>query len=252
MYRNLLSRVILTAISVAVARPAAAQLVNGDFETGDLTGWSSFLTPNGTIRAGFPIVTPFDTTGSGVSNAMKIRIGQIAFVPGTPAGGGIQQDFVLANPGDFTASMDVAAALEQNFGNTQPGKFELLIDGQVLDVADFNGQTILPGDVFRGSLSGQANGLAAGMHTLQVRITRASLDTREVYQYVDNVTLAAVGGCAMLGDINGDGRTDGADIAGYIRVKLGSPAPGDNLACADYGTGSVAGDTAAFVADLLN
>jgi hypothetical protein len=41
-------------------------------------------------------------------------------------------------------------------------------------------------------------------------------------------------------------------MPGYVRAKLGqAPAPGENPACADYGTGALAGDTALFVTDLL-
>jgi hypothetical protein len=56
--------------------------------------------------------------------------------------------------------------------------------------------------------------------------------------------------CTLLGDMNGDGSVDGGDIAGFVRVKLGSPGGGDIAACANYG-GSLEEDTAAFIADLL-
>ncbi len=58
--------------------------------------------------------------------------------------------------------------------------------------------------------------------------------------------------CAVAGDLNGDGFVQGDDVAGYVRAKLGqAPAPGENSACADYGTGTLAGDTALFITDLL-
>ncbi|MEE8169508.1 MAG: DNRLRE domain-containing protein, partial [Phycisphaerae bacterium] len=59
--------------------------------------------------------------------------------------------------------------------------------------------------------------------------------------------------CALLGDINEDGVIDGDDEPGFVRAKLGAaPAAGENQACADYGTGTIAGDIALFVAGLLN
>ncbi|GJQ25135.1 MAG: hypothetical protein HBSAPP02_01670 [Phycisphaerae bacterium] len=58
-------------------------------------------------------------------------------------------------------------------------------------------------------------------------------------------------GCSMLGDVNGSGGLDGGDIAGFVRVKTGTPIGGDNVACAEYCTGTLAGDIAAFVNDLL-
>jgi hypothetical protein len=58
--------------------------------------------------------------------------------------------------------------------------------------------------------------------------------------------------CALSGDLDGDGVVTGSDISGYLRAKLGQPAePGEHPACADYGTGTLEGDTALFVADLL-
>lgn len=60
-------------------------------------------------------------------------------------------------------------------------------------------------------------------------------------------------GCALTGDLNGDGLVDGGDIGGYVRAKLGqAPLPGENPDCADYGSGTIAGDNALFIADLLN
>jgi hypothetical protein len=57
--------------------------------------------------------------------------------------------------------------------------------------------------------------------------------------------------CSLLGDVDSSGSVDGNDIAGFIRVKLGNPDPGDIEMCADYGTGTLEGDVAVFIADLL-
>jgi len=57
-------------------------LLNGDFETGDLTGWTTFLTPNGSIGStnGVPDVVPFDVTGGGTpSDAAQFEVGELAF-----------------------------------------------------------------------------------------------------------------------------------------------------------------------------
>lgn len=58
--------------------------------------------------------------------------------------------------------------------------------------------------------------------------------------------------CAVLGDVNNSTLLEGGDIAGFVRVKLGVPDPGDVVPCADYGNGDVALDTAEFVDDLLD
>ena len=58
--------------------------------------------------------------------------------------------------------------------------------------------------------------------------------------------------CLLTGDVNVDGVVNGLDIEGFVRAKLGlPPLPGENEICADYGTGTLDGDIAAFVADLI-
>lgn len=59
-------------------------------------------------------------------------------------------------------------------------------------------------------------------------------------------------GCTTPGDVDGSGILDGNDIAGFVRVSLGSPIGGDNAACAEYCTGSLSSNVDAFVTDLLN
>jgi hypothetical protein len=58
-------------------------------------------------------------------------------------------------------------------------------------------------------------------------------------------------GCALLGDMNGNMEVEGGDIAGFCHAKLGVPQGGEFPDCADYGTGTLDGDTALFVTDLL-
>lgn len=58
--------------------------------------------------------------------------------------------------------------------------------------------------------------------------------------------------CSLSGDVNQDGVVNGLDVSGFVRAKLGSPPEGiENQACANYNTGSLAGDVAEFANDLL-
>lgn len=65
-------------------------------------------------------------------------------------------------------------------------------------------------------------------------------------------TAAVDASCAVAGDANGDNAANGHDVPAFIRAKMGVPEPGDSPACSEYCTGSIAGDVAAFVADLLS
>ena len=54
-------------------RSAQADFINGNFGTGDLTGWTVFTTPDGTngvdpvTGASLPDVVSYNTTGSGAT-----------------------------------------------------------------------------------------------------------------------------------------------------------------------------------------
>jgi hypothetical protein len=81
---------------------------------------------------------------------------------------------------------------------------------------------------------------------------RSVIDANRPAEPVSTFEVMAGGvDCGRMGDVNGDGVLDASDIAAYVRVKLGSPDPGDHPPCADYGTGTLEGDTAMFIEGLL-
>jgi hypothetical protein len=180
----------LTAV-IAVGVASAAPVANGDFETGDLTGWTTFTTANGTI--GTPAVVPFDTTGTGASNAAQFGVGQVVFTPGVQEGGGIYQSVSTA-AGLFDASADVAARAP--VANNSCGLFELLVDGVV--VASHNtfslDFTLCPANTtVRSTLSAAGLALSAGSHEIRIRITRPFITSAQTpLEYVDNVSLTQV------------------------------------------------------------
>ncbi len=70
----------------------------------------------------------------------------------------------------------------------------------------------------------------------------------------DNVigpcTPGAEPSCSRPGDVNGDGEVNGLDVPEFVKAVLGDPGATANAVCASYGTGTLEGDIAAFVADL--
>ncbi len=171
----------------------ASALENGDFESGVLDPWTTFLTDNGTI--GDPSIVDFDIDGSGLASslALELRTGQITHFTGLPpAGGGIEQ-IVSFNAGDLSISVDIAAVNPSTTDNLFGGFFELLFDGVALDTA-FDVGFLAGGESVFGMLSGSVVGVTEGDHLVAVRVTR----TREAssnppatsLQYVDNVELS--------------------------------------------------------------
>ena len=178
--RKLLYCAVLTMLSV----PAFAQVTNGDFSTGDLTGWSVFTTANGTANGGSPPnVTLFDVTGSGASLAAHFKVGQLTFVQGAPEGGGIFQNIFFGASDVVSFSADIAA-LGGPFTNVAGGNFQMLLDGTVIDSVDF-GQ-IGANAIKRDSLSASEN-VSAGSHELRFKITRPFLTGTTPQQYIDNI-----------------------------------------------------------------
>jgi hypothetical protein len=87
--------ILFGLLSFAIV-PLNAGLINGDFETGDRTGWTSFTTPTGTTSGISPVVT-FPTSGVD-SLAAHFSVALNSGAPGGTdyQGCGIYQDVVLA------------------------------------------------------------------------------------------------------------------------------------------------------------
>lgn len=162
----------------------AVSLNNGNFETGDLTGWTVFTTTNGTNGTGRPDVTPFDTTGSGASNSARFRVGQVSFASGIPAGGGITQNVTLSS-GILNLSVDVVAFGTQN--NSSAGIFSLLLNGAVLDTFNTGGYAA---NTFRRDILTASTNVTAGIYSIGIQMTRPFTNANTPSQYVDNFVIS--------------------------------------------------------------
>jgi hypothetical protein len=180
----------LWALSLVSPPQVKADVVtNGNFGTGDLTGWTPFTTANGTNGSGLPAVVSFNTTGSGASNSAEFNVGAVS-VDGTEHGGGISQTIHVTIAGlyDFSAAI---ASQDDAFGqvNAAAGLFSILIDGAT-EGSDDLGAFSSPNQVLRGTLSGSVF-LTPGPYTFSVEIERRFLSggTFIPTQYVTNISL---------------------------------------------------------------
>jgi hypothetical protein len=168
------------------------QVRNGDFATGTLTGWNVVVEPNTNVSFGFPKVESFDVDGDGQANgAMRLRLGR----SDTNLFGGavaIEQQ-ILLTAGDYMFSADVAAQSLQSTGNSGPGNFELTFDGKIVDQALLNGTSLAGFAVIRDSLLATLVNVEAGYHTLRLAVSRGATNSREIYQFIDNIQLSRVG-----------------------------------------------------------
>ena len=194
----------LLTLAYLLAGPAFASniLTNGNFATGNLTGWTPFVTANGTNGAGLPDVVSFDTTGNGASFSAHFNVGKTDIAPGGE-GGGLAQTFFAPIAGLYTETASIAT-YDPGGDNADSGTFSILVDES--DVAseylgNFMSYTQPP---LRGTLDGTVF-LTEGEHTFEIMITRnfatdnTSPGTPD--EYVTNLTLSPVpepGSIALL------------------------------------------------------
>ena len=195
---------VIAAVAATASPSAAAELLqNGDFSAG-LSGWTSYLTPAGTISPTKPNqggVTPtnspaevasFNVTGSGASNALWLNAGQGdgPYGAANPAGGGVSQTFTsVAGIATFAADIAATTRLSTDVG----GLFSVLLDGVALATYDFATIT----GTTRNALAFTTN-LTAGAHTLQLQVVRPFGPAATVRsQYFDNVSLDLAAAAAV-------------------------------------------------------
>ena len=184
-------KMAVVCLAAALAPVTHAGVVNSDFQTGDLTGWTTYQTATGTAGSpDFPKVTLFDVTGGGSSDAATFHVGITSGAGGTSdyEGGGIYQTVNLA-AGSVAISFDWAESDTTAQTNSSAGRLELLLDGTVIGTQ--SDQSILGGQVIRGNLSGTGN-VTAGSHEIRIQVTRNYYQTGDAptpFEYIDNVTV---------------------------------------------------------------
>ena len=170
---------------------AANLITNGDFETGDLTGWSwtptQYSDPNMTTA-----VVSFDTSGSGASLAFRVSPGTDNghAAIGQQEGGYLSQSVSLTNGQAYDVAIGASAIQEVSGigGNADGGLIRLYVAGNLLwswDVAHIDQDATL-----RNSYSGAYTAGFTGAHDVEIWFTRTYMNWHPgvvVYQYLDEV-----------------------------------------------------------------
>ncbi|OYP38532.1 hypothetical protein [Rhodopirellula sp. MGV] len=166
---------------------AEAAVVNGDFSSGDLTGWTVFRDANGILNGDpnsndAPEVNLFDVTGNGESLAVQFRVGRDGF-PVENAGGGISQT-IETESGELSISVDIAVFSTGN--NAQGGQFELSVNGVILETIDIGDMTV--DQTIRDQLSGTVR-VGQGSQQVQLAVRRiySAGSAGTPVQYLDNI-----------------------------------------------------------------
>jgi len=154
----------------------ANSIVNGDFQSGSLAGWTTYTTSGGGLTGSTSLdpltFVSFDVDGNGSSSlAPRFRVGEVGSYTGLWSGGGIYQSFATG-AGSLFLSLDVAAYLDPATSTTSNGAgglFQVYLDGVL--ATSFDAGSIANGQIKRQELS-FSEVVAAGTHELRIQMTR--------------------------------------------------------------------------------
>ncbi len=184
-------------LAAGLASTSSAAFNNGDFETGDFTGWDVGFTSNGTTA--YQAVEMFDL-GYGSSYAAAFAVGQVTFDPGKQEGVLLTQDMYLTAGTTYDLGFHAAAYRPSGGTNLEGGVFALIVDGTIL-ASWASGQISGGNPPLLGSVDGQYTPAVSGTYTVGAMITRPyTIPGDTIYQYVDDFyAVPAPGALALLG-----------------------------------------------------
>src|ERR1051326_1532057 len=180
---------LVVVVGLSVAAPALAQsFANGNFETGDLSGWTVVNTVNGVGAPGSVATIDIDGTGPlGSSYAAAFMVGQAQFSSGQQCGIEMTQSLGLMAGVQYTVTFDWSAQRIANVGNVG-GLFTLIVDGApifTVDAGDISGTAPA-----YGHFSANYTPPASGTASVGIRITRPYLVPGDLTDYVDHVAIS--------------------------------------------------------------
>jgi hypothetical protein len=178
----------LAALLCVAVTAQADVITNGDFETGDFTGWTVRNTSNG--HSTTTDVIMYDIDGGGPlpeSLSARFSVGNVQYT-GQQEGIELVQDVSLVGGTEYTFDADVAAWRHSNSVNVEGGVFSLILDGAVLDTwaAGYIGGSY--GWDKYSHLTGTYTPGSSGTYEIGMRITRPYTCPGDVFEQVDNFT----------------------------------------------------------------
>lgn len=198
----------MAALLCLAVTAQADVITNGDFETGDFTGWTIVLTENGNTTT--QDVFSYDIDGGGShpeSLAARFAVGKMDYYQEPDGGVVMSQEVYLVGGVEYAFDADIAAYRHSAQGNADGGTFQMTLDGAVLDSWSAGGiGGDYPWDKY-DHLSGTFTPGSSDTYEIGMQITRHYECPGDVYQLVDNFTgipepatlaLLAFGGLAAL------------------------------------------------------
>jgi hypothetical protein len=188
--RFLAGATFASALCLAGVAHATTNLItNGDFTTGNFSGWTLTTTANGTYGPSpMPQVASFDVTGTGAQDAAQFEVGEANF-DGSQQGAELLQSFTAAaGVLNFSAAIASEGDTTVASSNADGGVYTVFLDGT--SEATFSVGPIAANQVVRDNLSFTAP-VTAGSHSIEILMTRG-FTTGDLgntpFQFVTNVS----------------------------------------------------------------
>ncbi len=190
------TRLLSVCLLASVGTFAHAMFTNGDFETGDLTGWTITPTSGGTTAIQDAFQYDIDGGGPlGTNFAGRFSVGRNTGVTTGDHGVWLTQSLMLTAGVAYTFDFDWSAFRPAGqAANTQGGIFNLIVDGVVL-ATGAAGSTSGAAPKY-GHVTASFVPTATGLHSVGASMLRPftipSPAAPTLFQAVDNFTVTAV------------------------------------------------------------
>ncbi len=189
--RILLLRFAALIAAAGVCTTAQADFTNGNFETGNLAGWT--ITPTANGQSPTQTVVQWDIDFGGplpTSFVGRFNVGQVTFQSGVPAGIELTQSLNLISGITYTIGFDWSAHRDTTTGgNAQGGIFDLIVNGT--SIANAAAGSTSASTPKWGNITMTYTATFTGAHVIGARITRPFTVPGDLWQSVDNFTLTS-------------------------------------------------------------
>lgn len=186
MHLNYLKVLFVGSMAASFCAANAQSFVNGNFETGNLTGWTVTPTSNGTTDVQDAVQYDIDAGGPLTTNfAGHFAVGEVIF-DSTQQGILLTQSLTLTGGIKYTFDFDWAA---QGNNNVEGGVFSLIINSTAIITQSAGAIGIAP---IVGHITGTFTPTSTGSYAVGSSITRPFQTPGNLFQYVDNFKVSAV------------------------------------------------------------